>query len=129
MFNKSSPVGGVHKWDIQHLTILQDLLHSSAQWLRVLLRFNNGNWEVWMPFRVKQIIGSFFLFTCNLVSINDNLPIGKGYFFANLCHDVPTSTLKRRSYVFSTYITFTKFLSTHTHNPLVRCSTISFSQP
>ena len=87
MPQKSVAVGAECKWDVKKLGVIKRLLHSIADRMIVILRFNDCDGDVW--FVVKQLINFLSLTAFDAPTSNNDRPVCKIDFLTNLRHHIP----------------------------------------
>ena len=91
MFEERVAIGAVGEGHVQHLGVVQGLLHAITDGVIVILGLNDSNGDV--GFAVKDVVGSFGPAPADQLASDDHSPLGQADFFAYLCLHVPTGLL------------------------------------
>lgn len=119
MENEAVAIRRKHERDIQRFGIAKGLLHTAANRLPVVLRFDDCDGDVGLG--RKDVVGALALAATYHLAAHDNPPLGEADFFPNLRGNVPPGGDQRGSNEFRADIALAK-------NPLIQvalpnCST------
>src|SRR5690606_18140235 len=91
---KAVSVGGEREGHVEHLGVIERLLHSRSDDVRVVLRLDDREREVLLP--RKDVVGVLRLATRDEPAANDDPATGEVDFFADLRLYIPAAALERR---------------------------------
>src|SRR3989344_8533810 len=107
MLKKCVSIGTIYKGGIKCFGIFKRLLHTGADWVLVVLGFNNCERQGTAVIQNK--ISALFLSAKNSFAAHDNPAGGKTILFANLLLQIPAGIRKRRENEFGANILLGKF--------------------
>ena len=87
MLQEGVAVGTVGEWHIENLGVSESLLHAVADRVVVVLRFQNGERNVW--FVGEDVVRLLRLPTLNCLATHDDATFREVGFLTNLGHQVP----------------------------------------
>ena len=111
MLKEAVAVGAVNKRYIQHLGILDALLHTSANAVLVVLCLDNCQGQIWLV--VQQIVSAFPLATGSNIPSDDNATVREVILHSDLFLPVPPGILNGRGNKLKFDVLFSHFVFLH----------------
>lgn len=93
VFEEAAPIRRIGKRKIEDFRVLKRLLHSRADAVVRILRFDDGEGNVALV--VQKVVSPLALAALGLVSVYDHAPVGEIVFAFDLGMVIPTRAAKR----------------------------------
>jgi hypothetical protein len=104
-------IGGEDKGDVQHLRVVEGLLHAGAEGVIIVLGLNQGNGNVGLV--VEDVVGAFRLAARDQLATNDDSPFREADFLTNLRVNVPSRRHDGRGDVLRADVALAQVLLVH----------------
>lgn len=87
-------IAAEYEGQVERVGIAQGLLHAVTNAVRVVLRFDDADWQIGLE--IKQVVRALLGTPAVQLAAHDDTAGGEGNLFAHLGRKVPTRLLERR---------------------------------